>query len=127
MADDARRNLVEEVATLPGHAVNVPEKESASAKFDLLFRASDIGLRGPTLEAFKKLDPDTAVEVLQLLVASCRPGFSRSTTLYHSGEAKSKTCKEEEDLPTRVLGELGAAPAGVLGQVAWAWDHTSVR
>ena len=28
MADDARRNLVEEAATLLGHAVSVPEKES---------------------------------------------------------------------------------------------------
>ena len=69
MADDARRNLVEEVATLLGQAVTVPEQESASANMDVLFRASDIGLRGPTFEAFKKLDTGTAVEVLQLLVA----------------------------------------------------------
>ena len=69
MADDARRNLVEKVATLLGHAVNVPQEEPAIVKLDLPFRASDIGLRGPMFEAFKKLDPDTVVEVLQLLVA----------------------------------------------------------
>jgi hypothetical protein len=67
--DDARRNLAEEVATLLGQVVTVPEQESASANTDVLFRASDIGLRGPAFEAFQKLDTDTTVEVLQLLVA----------------------------------------------------------
>ena len=84
MADDARRNLVEEVATLLGHAVSVLEKESVIVKFDLLFRASEFGLRGPTFEAFKKLDPDAAVEALKVFVA--RAGETPAADQIDSGD-----------------------------------------